>query len=144
MDYICDIDGTIADVRHRRHLVQTRPSNWPAFRAAAAFDPPILPVIRTLQALAYGPNRILLCSGRMFDEHDLTVAWLTKHRVPYARLYMRASVDYRPDEIVKSELLDQMLEEGYQPIMVFDDRNKVVAMWRARGLVCAQVAEGDF
>jgi hypothetical protein len=36
------------------------------------------------------------------------------------------------------------LADGYEPIMVFDDRNQVVKMWRERGIVCAQVAEGDF
>jgi len=28
--------------------------------------------------------------------------------------------------------------------MAFDDRNRVVATWRANGVPCAQVAEGDF
>lgn len=28
--------------------------------------------------------------------------------------------------------------------MVFDDRDKVVAMWRRQGLTCLQVAPGDF
>jgi len=27
---------------------------------------------------------------------------------------------------------------------VFDDRDKVVKMWRNQGLRCCQVAEGDF
>lgn len=29
-------------------------------------------------------------------------------------------------------------------VMTFDDRDRVVAMWRRNGVVCAQVAPGDF
>jgi hypothetical protein len=34
--------------------------------------------------------------------------------------------------------------DGFEPIMVFDDRNRVVKALRAAGVPCAQVAEGDF
>ena len=29
-------------------------------------------------------------------------------------------------------------------LCVYDDRDKVVAMWRRNGVACFQVAEGDF
>jgi hypothetical protein len=57
---------------------------------------------------------------------------------------MRRRGDKRADFIVKGELLDKIIADGWQPIMAFDDRNQVVQMWRARGIPCAQVAEGDF
>ena len=57
---------------------------------------------------------------------------------------MRAEGDYRADDVVKGELLDRILADGYHPELVFDDRTRVVNMWRARGIMCAQVAEGDF
>jgi hypothetical protein len=59
-------------------------------------------------------------------------------------LYMRRRNDRRPDYIVKAELLDQLLADGYRPIMAFDDRDQVVKMWREKGVPCAQVAEGNF
>ena len=62
----------------------------------------------------------------------------------YERLYMRAEQDYRADDIVKSEILDQIIADGFQPDMVFDDRNRVCDMWRERGIRCLQVAPGDF
>ena len=35
--------------------------------------------------------------------------------------------------------------EEWEPIMVFDDRNQVVDMWRnGLGLQCFQVADGNF
>ena len=57
---------------------------------------------------------------------------------------MRRGSDRRPDYVVEAELLDRILADGYRPIMAFDHREQVVKMWRARGVPCAQVAEGNF
>jgi len=57
---------------------------------------------------------------------------------------MRPDDDRRPDDEIKAEILGRMRETGLQPLMAFDDRDKVVAMWRANGVPCAQVAEGAF
>ena len=35
-------------------------------------------------------------------------------------------------------------EDRARLVMVFDDRDRVVNMWRRNGVVCAQVAPGDF
>ena len=64
--------------------------------------------------------------------------------LPDMPLYMRADGDFRSDDIIKAELLAKVRADGYEPIMAFDDRNQVVRMWRANGVPCAQVAEGDF
>ena len=53
--------------------------------------------------------------------------------------YMRADNDYRPDTEVKSDMLDQMHKDGYNPTMAFDDRPSVIRMWKERGLVVANV-----
>jgi hypothetical protein len=57
---------------------------------------------------------------------------------------MRKQWDRRDDDIVKFELLEQIYEAGYEPVLVLEDRNRVVKMWRAAGLRCLQVADGDF
>jgi hypothetical protein len=62
----------------------------------------------------------------------------------YDTLVMRPNDDYDPDHILKSRILDALIDEGYDPKMVFDDRDAVVKMWRDRGLTCLQVAEGNF
>ena len=78
------------------------------------------------------------------QKQSVTLKWLADHEIPFDDIYMRAEKDYRSDDIIKSELLDQILNDGYEPVMVFDDRDQVVKMWRERGLICAQVAEGNF
>ena len=59
-------------------------------------------------------------------------------------MFMRQDGDHRPDHVIKVELLAIVRAEIGDPIMVFDDRNSVVKMWRELGVPCAQVVEGDF
>lgn len=37
-----------------------------------------------------------------------------------------------------------LIEHRRRLVAVFDDRDKVVSMWRARGVACFQVAPGAF
>jgi len=141
---IFDIDGTIADLTHRRQYIATKPKNYAAFHKGVTNDLPIWPVINVLLAMKAAGYKIVLCSGRDGDFRQRTVDWLARFGVPYDALYMRAGKDYRADDIIKEELLDQILADGYKPEIVFDDRDRVVAMWRRRGLKCAQVEPGDF
>ena len=55
-----------------------------------------------------------------------------------------AANDRRADDIVKGELLARMRADHFKPGLAIDDRRRVVDMWRSEGIVCAQVAEGDF
>jgi hypothetical protein len=57
---------------------------------------------------------------------------------------MRKNNDHREDSIVKQEMLDKIRLDGYNPTLVFDDRARVVEMWRKNGIKCFQVAEGNF
>ena len=57
---------------------------------------------------------------------------------------MRKSSDSRGDQIVKSEILEKEILPKYNVKLVLDDREKVVRMWRDKGLTCLQVDWGDF
>lgn len=140
--YVFDIDGTIADCSHRIHHIENK--DWRAFFAACGDDTPIIHIIGLARDLATSGRQIIYVSGRSDECRTETKLWLDKHDLPSGQLYMRKSGDRRPDNIVKGELLDRVMADGYRPIMTFDDRNQVVKMWRERGIPCAQVAEGDF
>ncbi len=144
MDIIFDIDGTLADITHRRHYVATKPKNWAAFEKAAHLDVPNEPIVKLARILANAGHTILLCSGRGEQQREATEIWLQQHNIPFDDLYMRPAGDYRPDDVVKGELLDRIIADGYNVELVFDDRSRVVKLWRSRGLTCCQVAEGDF
>ena len=141
---IFDIDGTLALIDHRRHHVESKPTDWDAFFGTMDKDEPNIPVINTLRGLMAGGYIGLICSGRPEDYRDVTEVWLRHHSILYQRLYMRPSGDFRSDVDVKREMLAQIREEGYQPVLACDDRTRLVDMWREEGLVCLQAAPGDF
>src|SRR5258707_11480334 len=87
---------------------------------------------------------VIYVSGRIEATRKKTVAWLERHNFPIALIYMRPDGDHRDDDILKIELLAAVRRDGFEPLMAFDDRNRVVKAWRAAGIPCAQVAEGDF
>lgn len=141
---IFDLDGTLALIDHRRHHVEKKPTDWPAFYEGIPDDLPNIPVINTLHGLMAVGYVGLICSGRPEDYRDVTESWLIEHQVNCERLYMRPSGDYRSDVDIKLEMLAEIRAEGYDPMLACDDRNRLVKMWREQGLVCLQAAEGDF
>ncbi len=83
---------------------------------------------------------------------EKTLTWLGRHVSPCFKwaeesltLRMRPAGDFTPDDQLKESWLHAMSpEDRARLVMVFDDRDRVVSMWRRNGVVCAQVAEGDF
>jgi hypothetical protein len=83
-------------------------------------------------------------SGRDSVCREETWAWMERHEVLFDVLHMRREGDCRPDSAVKAELFWRHVAPRWDVRGVIDDRASVVAMWRAMGLMCAQVAEGNF
>lgn len=144
---VYDIDGTLADGLHRLHLIQQQPKQWDAYFDLCHLDRPIKHMIDVLRALDREFVSIFV-SGRAERCREKTEWWLLNHgaytgRSPL-RLYMRPDGDHRDDDVLKIELLARLRADGFNPVMVFDDRSRVVKAWRAAGVPCAQVSEGDF
>ena len=57
---------------------------------------------------------------------------------------MRPTGDDRRDEAIKRKIYDREIAPRFDVLCVLDDRDQVVRTWRALGLVCLQVAPGDF
>ena len=147
--FIFDIDGTLADCTHRLHYIvrepgDERPKDWHGFHSLTALDEPIAPIVAVCKAMIEAGHYVVFVTGRSEDCRADTERWLADHVIGEQRLYMRPSGDHRDDVIVKMELLAELRQDGYKPIMAFEDRARVVAMWRAAGIPCAQVSEGDF
>lgn len=140
--FIFDLDGTICDVSHRRHLALSR--NWSAFYAGMGDDTPHDHIVTVLMALHNLNFPIILTTGRPDIYRRLTELWLTLHQIPHTLLLMRDRYDKRDDSVVKAEMLGNIRAHGLEPLMAFDDRDRVVKMWRDNNIPCAQVAEGDF
>lgn len=129
---IVDVDGTIAFRGNRN------PYDW----GNVGNDLPNEPVIKLLMQLEEW-NDLIFVSGRSAICREETMWWLTNQGFDNPSIYMRHEDDYRADEIVKREIYDRFISNR-DVLCVFDDRNKVVSMWRELGLTCLQVAEGDF
>jgi len=148
---IFDLDGTIADIEARRSLStkENGKMNWDVF-----FDPnnidldlPNWSVITMAQILRKEGYRIVIFSGRSKATKEVTKAWLEKFDVPFQLLKMRpTSRDFMfmPDDELKKKWLDDLFPNKEDILCVFDDRDKVVKMWRDNGLTCMQVNEGNF
>jgi predicted kinase len=94
---------------------------------------------------AHSGVTVIFLSGRKGEFRDHTVRWLTKNELFYGELHMRPVGDPgRSDDIVKLELFNQYIRGRYNVAAVYDDRNRVVNLWRSLGLGCAQVAPGAF
>lgn len=141
---ICDLDGTLADISHRKHFVEgVEKKDWKSFFANVSEDKLNQSIAELLDIFYDDGYNILLVSGRPINPCGIpTQDWLTKHKVKYDHLFMRAGGDSRSDVIVKQEILDHLPKDRID--YVLDDRDSVVEMWRKNGLTCLQVAKGDF
>ena len=146
---ICvDIDGTLADVTHRRHFVATKPKKWGAWNRAMVNDTPNAAVAFVYQALDYfishnlNDTDIFIVSGRSDDYREQTEEWLAKHDFEYTALYMRKYKDNREDSIVKSEIADE-IEKTHNILFAIDDRLRVINdCWIKRGVFVFDVGQG--
>jgi len=141
---ICDLDGTLCNLDHRLHFVKQKPKNWMAFEDAIGADSVNEWCAKILRAMASEFLDIILCSGRHESGRIVTQKWLWHYQIAHTKLFMRPDGDSRADWIIKEEILDTKILPYYEPLFVIDDRNQVVDMWRRRGLVCLQCAEGNY
>ena len=148
---IFDLDGTLADIEDRRQLCtkENGKMDWNKF-----FDPenikldkPNMPVINTLKAFRGGisPYKIAIFSGRSARTEDATKEWLREHGINWDILKMRPERNFMPDDQLKLKWFVEKFSTLENDVeAVFDDRQKVVDMWREIGLPCMQVAPGNF
>jgi hypothetical protein len=140
---VVDVDGTLANVLHRRHWVASKPKNWAAWNASMHLDT-CHEDIRQLVVELSLRREVIVCTGREDSYREVTEKWLTDNQIPFDRVFMRRAKDYRPDSVVKAELLDQIRQWHGEPWIWLDDRNQVVDAIRAAGVRVLQVAPGDF
>ncbi len=104
---VLDIDGVVADVRHRLHHLERRPKDWSAFFRAAADDTPLAEGLALTADLAKQHDVVWL-TGRPEWLRPLTRDWLTGHQLPARELHMRASADHRPARLYKLGVLRRL------------------------------------
>jgi uncharacterized HAD superfamily protein len=134
---LVDIDGTLADVRHRLHHIRGGGrKNWKAFFEGMDRDTPIASIIAWVQSLV-PQHEIVILTGRPEQYRARTIAWLNKQQVPFDVLVMRGNGDHRPDYEMKRDVLDRVPKHRIK--LVIEDRPPVCDMWLKQGVRCVLV-----
>jgi hypothetical protein len=145
MMVVFDMDGCLADCSARvgRYLIESPMKDWDGLFTddAIASDKPIWPTIDVMMSLMGNLNRVMIWTGRPERTRVATVMWLNRFGIylPPDMIWMRAEGDWRDDHMLKGEWCDQR-----RPDAVFEDRDRIVAMYRARGITCYQTQPGNF
>ncbi|MDQ1724482.1 MAG: hypothetical protein QOG52_1510 [Frankiaceae bacterium] len=127
---VFDIDGVLADVRHRLHHVETKPKNWDLFFEAAVHDEPLPEGIALARDMSLD-HEIVYLTGRPERTRTDTTQWLADHELPTGKLLMRREGDRRPARLVKVAVARQLAAKGRLAIVVDDDPDVVAALTEA-------------
>lgn len=129
---IVDVDGTLAIMNNRS------PFDWNKVDQDSCNE--------TIKNIVnnYNGDKVIIMSGRDSICRDLTIQWLKGNNIKFDEIFMREQGNMEKDSIVKRRLFDQNVRGKYYVEYVLDDRSQVVETWRSMGLICLQVAEGNF
>jgi predicted kinase len=133
---VCDLDGSLARIGNR--------SPYDASNCDVV-DFPMEMTVETVKLYYQAGYKIVFCTGRMEKDRAPSSRFIERC-VPGMEyvLFCRPDNDQRKDHIVKEEMFNNNIKGKYWVKLVIDDRNSVVQGWRKMGLVCWQVADGDF
>lgn len=130
---ICDLDGTLA-------LFDRSPYDTEKCDKDKLNDQ----LWEILVALHKAAVSIILVSGREDKWREKTISWLQHHQVPFAALHMRKTDDKRSDETVKREIYEEHIKGAYNLLGAFDDRPRVIRVWRSLGIQVYQLNDEEF
>lgn len=140
---ICDLDGTLCDIKHRLKYASGPEKDWQKFFAGIPDDTLRQDVVDQLVEMSHREGaRIIYVSARPEEHRQATLEWFETHGVEgHYMLFMRPNHDKRDDTLVKAEIYDKYLK-NLDIVGVFDDRPKIIRMWREKGLNVYDVGDG--
>ena len=138
---IVDLDGTLCNVEHRVHFMQTNPKQKAEFHSACindAVNEPIKALIEGMQAIGY---KVILLTARPIQYAHQTQFWLKCAGIEYDQIFM--GTQPMPDREYKRLTYLNEIEPYYDVAFVVEDRADVVAMWRKIGVMCLDCANRE-
>ena len=137
---IFDLDGTLALIGDRN----------PYDASQCEYDKLNTPVFNALRMYQNDGYKIIICSGRSGECVEQTDNWLKKNGIA-PDLFIMRDPEYKddngqriPDNELKQKMFMGHIYNKFNVEVVYDDRQKVVDMWRDLGLTVFQVADGRF
>ena len=131
---IVDVDGTLA------HIDPDNPRDpYDGSRAHEDLEDETL--VKAVDRLA--PYYVIyIVTGRGLRHRSVTEDWLEDHGIEYDYLWTRPDDDTSvPDAWVKYQIAKK-IAKTHKIVGVFDDRERVVDMWRAAGIKTFDVGQG--
>lgn len=135
---LCDVDGTIAIKSEERGIYDFE---------KCYLDKPNFKVIDLLNILKTKNFEIIFITGRSSKFLKETLDWIKKYiSLDSYFLYSRSETDNRKDDLVKKDLLQDILKDfeikKSDIYCVFDDRLSVIKMWISESLFVFNVNNG--
>jgi hypothetical protein len=143
--YQYDLDGTLADNAHRRHLAPADFANstedqWDQWSAACMGDDPIWGTIRRMQ-LDFEQGQVHIVSSRGATAYHQTRTWLNTHSgAKWDYLKLRDSADRRPGWELKVEHILELRESGVEVVLAYEDiKSEAEKIYQMTGVRCVLI-----
>lgn len=140
MILFCDIDHTISDAAWRDGMIGGE-GGWDAYHLASQQDSPVLEMVWLVNHLKHSGWLIIGLTTRPEKWRRMTMDWLHKFGVHFDELLMRPDDDFRPSPEIKVEQAIAAVKD-LRRCVVFDDREDVIAAFKALGVTSLQVHSG--
>ena len=127
---VIDIDGVLADVRHRVRFLERPAPDYRRFFAAAPRDPLLSEGRDVVRRLAEVCEIVYLSGRPEYCRHD-TLDWFARHDLPTGDLHLRPHRDYRPARLFKVEVLRGLRRRAPVSVVVDDDPDVIAAVTAA-------------
>lgn len=145
---IFDLDGCVSDDRWRRHLLPKNSGNvgWDEYHSYCWEDAPVN--VELVVDHLDRSDSIVFVTARPEQWRWITERWITERLMNEARrrfayiLFMRPNGDARRSPRLKVELVDEYGIE-WENVVAYDDREDVLAEYRARGAARVNLVKID-
>lgn len=100
-------------------------------------NPGVCDIIRTLES----QYPIIVATGRDTSQAEVTEQWLNQHNIHPTECYYRKYNDFRKGPEIKKEQIEKIMEK-YNILVIFEDCEPIVKMYRDLGLTVLQPNKG--
>lgn len=140
---VFDVDGVLADVAHRQHLVHGSQRSWNLFFDLCGLDP-VLEHGRSLLDQVPEEQRVVLLTARPSRVAPQTLTWLQEHGLRWDLLIMRDYGDYSMARDYKQWSVGELRAYGFELMLAVEDDRRNLTMFEREGIPGVYVHSGYF
>ena len=145
---IFDLDGTLCDFTHRKHIIPEsqytdRNARWKDFYDECINDKPYEWCLKLIHSISYDLDIIFLTSRNEYAR-QATELWLKRYNLPTDYLFMRPDDNFLTSSCeLKIDIYKEQIEPYWNTLFVVDDLLDVINAFNrigVRGLYCGACA----